>query len=468
MKNRRYIIREPDKAYVSDMLWLPKNLIAKEAVKSGLEYWDVKRNTATVRRLWEETEHHLVCPREFIKPEQYTQFPFPFVDATVKEFPKANFAVINEPRNDEQRAAYAALRRSHGGILNLACGKGKSFLSLKHAAEIGRPTLIVVHNSFLLNQWVEQEIPKHVLLPAGEKVGVIQGPQFDWERPLAVAMIQTLASKVEDGKIPPDFRRHFGTVIYDEVHHLAAPVFVTTAPLITGYRLGLTATEKRIDGFDFIYKYHLGDVFYTDLKQELIPRIYFQLTPVYVDLAIDEVRDTKGEVNIGKLRSFVGELDASNQFRASCIREAQKEGRKILCVSHSKKQLIALHEMFPGSGLVIQEVDPAERTAIVRRSQVTFAISRLGFEGLDDDNIDTVFILLPFGSKNDPPNDLQQVIGRAQRSKSGKSTPVIIIFDDVRVAPFHAMAMTMRNQLAEWDKHSPGMPPLTFTVLKAP
>jgi superfamily II DNA or RNA helicase len=460
----RLAIREPDKAYISDMLWLPKRFIPVHAIKEGLQYWDVEGKQAKLRRLWEETEHHLICPREYIKPSQYSLYQFPFVDLTAKEFPKDSFRVIQEPRDDDQRRAYEALSKSSGGILNLACGKGKTFLALKRAADLNCPLLVVVHNSYLLDQWQNQAIPKHVELPPGERVGIIQGDRFDWKHPITVAMIQTLALRMEEGKIPPEFRDHFGVVVYDEVHHLSAPVFVQTAPLITGLRYGLTATEKRADGFDFIYKYHIGDVFYTDLKQKLIPRIYFQLTPVYVDLAREEVRDIKGELNIGRLRSFVGTMPEANQFRAKCIREALGQGRKVLCVSHSKDQLIELHEMFHGSGLVIQETPVEERAAIVRKSRVTFAISKLGFEGLDDPELDTVYILLPFKQ----PNDLQQVMGRIQRPLDDKSTPVLIIFDDVRVKPLHAMCQTMKQLLKDWDKHVPGMPPLDFTILHAP
>lgn len=461
----RLVHREPDKAYVSDMLWLPKKMIPTQAIKEGLQYWDVEGKQAVMRRLWEETENHLVCPREYIKPDQYSEYPFPFVDVTPEASKgKAAFHVIQEPRDDDQRRAWEALSKADGGILNLACGKGKTFLALKKGAEVGKPLLVIVHNSYLFDQWVNFAIPKHVVLPANEKVGVIQGDQFDWKRPITIAMIQTLALRFEEGKIPPEFREHFGMVVYDEVHHLSAPVFVQTAPIITGHRFGLTATEKRADGFDFIYKYHIGDVFYTDLTQKLIPRIYFQLTPIFIDMKSDEIRDTKGEISIGKLRSFIGKQDESNIFRAKCIQEALDQGRKILCASHSKDQLIRLHEMFPGSGLVVKETPVAERSNIVKKSRVAFAIASLGFEGLDDAELDTIFALLPFKQ----PNDLQQLMGRAQRITDDKKTPIVIIFEDVRVGPLRAMCKTMKENLRDWDKHVPGMPPLDFTILHAP
>lgn len=463
MVDLRLVKMEPNKAYVSDMLWLPKSLIAAQAIRDGLQFWDVEKGKAILCKLWDETRDHLICPREYIRPEQYPQFPFEFVDLTPKVFPKTNIWVKNEPRDEDQHKALAVFSRAQAGILNLACGKGKTYLALKRIEQLGCPALVVVHNTYLMSQWVDDAIPEHAELPPGEKIGIIQGPEFDWRRPITVAMIHTLAARVQAGEIPPGFRQHFGVVVFDEVHHLSAPLFVKTAPLITGYRFGLTATEKRLDGTDFIYKSHIGEVFYTDLRQSLIPRVYFQKTPVYVDLDAPEVKDVNGETSIPKIRTFMGSHLESNKFRARCIQEALDQGRKIICVSHSKDQLRSLHEMFPGSGLVVQETDAKERTSIVRRSQLTFAIASLGFEALDDKAMDTVFALLPFTS----PNDVQQVMGRIQRPMENKSQPVFIIFEDVKVKPLKAMCRKMKKVFDKFDEHSPGMPAIPYTSLEA-
>ncbi len=469
MPTHRLLVRDPDKAYVSDTLWLPRALIPENAFKEALQYYDVENGQAVTRKLWSETKHHLICPREFLKPEQYPQFSFPFVDIAPKRFPKANIWVKYEPRNEEQQRAWEALKVADGGILNLACGKGKTFLALKKIEQLGCPALIVVHNGFLLNQWLSEALPKFAELPLQEKVGIIQGPDFDWQRPIVIAMIHTLAARVEEGKIPPGFREHFGVVVYDEVHHLSAPLFVQTATAITGLRFGLTATDKRLDGMDFIYKAHLGPVFYSDLVQTLIPRIYFQQTPIWTDLDTnEEVKDKRGEMHLGKLRSFVGADDVSNDFRAYCIKEALDQGRKILCVSQSKIQLRKLHERFPGSSLIISETPMEERARLVKKSRVCFAIDELGTEGLDDDDLDTIFVLFPMGSKNAPPNDLQQLMGRGQREKDGRNAPVLIIFDDVAIGPFHGQCHLMRKQLKEWNKHVPGMPALAYQTLAVP
>ncbi len=461
------IKRDPNKAYISNNLWLPKKLIPIDAIKAGLQYWEIEKGRSVLRTLWEEVEHHLICPREYISSRQYINFPFPFIDITPKKFPKASFLVKTEPRDEDQKLANSAFSAARSGILNLACGKGKTFLALKHGERVGAPLLVIVHNTFLMNQWVNEAIPTHVELPPGQKVGIIQGSTFEWECPIVVAMVHSLASRARAGKIPVEFKNYFGTVIFDEVHHLSAPLFVTTASLIHGLRYGLTATDKRGDGTDFIYKMHIGDIFYTDLHQSILPDIYFQYTPVYCDLSKEEVRDKKGELNIGKLRSYVGNIPEANAFRARCIQKYLNEGRKILAVSHSKDQLVNLHQMFPGSGLIIRETPQEARSSIVRNSSISFAISSLGFEGLDDSSLDSIHILLPFGSNDSPPNDLQQIMGRVQREKKGKKVPTVIIYDDINIKPLHYTCMIMRKQLTNWDKYVPGMPALKFVNLSA-
>ncbi len=448
----KLVRREPEHAYISDMLWLPRRKIAESVVKEALEFWGVEKGTPVLNRLWDETNNHVICPREFLSTEDYKSFDFKFIDLTRRRYPRANFHSKILLRN-EQAAAWSAFDKARGGILNLAPGKGKTVLSLQKAATLDVPTLVVVHNTYLWEQWQER-ISAFLELPVGESIGRVQGPEFDWRHPITIAMIHTLSNKAEKGEIPAEFAKHFGLTIFDEVHHLSAPFFVRAAPLTTGLRFGLTATTDRLDGMEFIYQYHLGKIFYSDLRQDLIPRIYFQLTPVQIDCREkekgnppEEILDVKGEVNIPKLRSYVGQMELSNQFRANCIKEALREGRKILALGHSKIQLQLLHEMFPGSGLVIQETPQNQRTEMVQTSQLCFAINHLGAEGLDDDMLDTLFVLTPFSS----PNDLQQFMGRIQRSKPGKRTPVVVIFDDVGVGPFHGLCHSLKKTLRKWD-----------------
>ena len=48
------------------------------------------------------------------------------------------------------------LKEDNGCILCLGCGYGKTIIALKLLLQLGFKTLIVVHKTFLLNQWIER------------------------------------------------------------------------------------------------------------------------------------------------------------------------------------------------------------------------------------------------------------------------------------------------------------------------
>lgn len=453
-----WVQKEPDKAYVADRLWLPKKFVRTNPVKTSLEFI-VPGQIGTLAngrprmgqvslQMWEESTNHLICPREFLPPLQYPNYPFPFVDLR-PEFQKVQFSDLVKLRDQDQEAAWKALAVADNGILNLACGKGKTRLALKKIANLGVPTLVVVPDGGIMEQWKESIYGNRAtgILPSLEfdgELGIIQGPVFNWAKPLTLALITTLALRIRDGNIPEELFRYFGLIVFDEIHILGAPVFSLCAPPFYGDRLGLTATVRREDGMDPIFRYHIGEPFYTDLHQDIIPKIYFQQTPSRVNY--EDARNENGITNISLLRVLVGRDLASNVYRYWCIRQALAAGRKILCLSHSKDQLKLFHAMFPGSAIIIGETDRSERMRVLRESQICFAIAKLGSQGVDDDRLDTLFCLTPFKSKI----ALQQSFGRIQREKEGKKDPVVTIFEDWLAPPLKTLCTSLKSTLREW------------------
>lgn len=450
----RLVVKEEGTAYVSNMLWLPKSGVRASAVRESLQYWRNAKGGPVLEKLWMDTEHHIVVPREFVTTSQYLNYAFPFIDISPQKFPRVHLHDKITIR-DNQTDAWAALQQSQGGILNLACGKGKTVLALKKIVDMGAPALIVVNDGLQYDQW-RKAIEQHIELPPGEEIGSFQGQNRDWKHPITIAVINTLAGAAKDGTIPTGFADWFGSCWYDEIHHLAAPLFSNAAPVIRGLRFGLTATATRLDELQWVYNYHVGGIFFSDLTQDLIPQVYFQKTSVWVDLKSEEARDKAGQVNISKLRSFLGRDPVSIQSRYDGIKEALDAGRKILAISHSTDQLKELHSLFPGSGLVYGATPATERMDIVRSSRLCFAIARLGKEALDDEHLDALFLLTPLSS----PNDLQQLLGRIQRMVSGKKQPVAVIFDDMRIGPLHALTMKLRKTLKVMN--------IPFIVLEVP
>ena len=146
------------------------------------------------------------------------------------------------------------IKNQEGGIISLPPGRGKTVIACKLISELKKKTLVVVHKTFLLNQWknrIEQFLPK-------ARVGIVQGTTMDVEdKDIVIGMLQSLSMKDYDNSIFDNF----GLVIYDEVHHLSAETFSKALPKVaTKYLLGLSATPNRKDGLSKVFKYYIGNI----------------------------------------------------------------------------------------------------------------------------------------------------------------------------------------------------------------
>lgn len=134
-------------------------------------------------------------------------------------------------------------------------GFGKTFCSVEIARRLGRTTLILVDQDFLRDQWIATFVDQFGV--AREDIGIIQGKKREWDKPVAIAMVQTLY-RMDAGT---EGLANFGTAIYDEMHSIGAKQYSRVMALVPAkYRLGVSATPTRTDVLDKVIKWHLGDV----------------------------------------------------------------------------------------------------------------------------------------------------------------------------------------------------------------
>ena len=425
---------DPEITYKSAYLWIPKAKINVHAAKTLCSVTTENKRTGMPQTVtfWNEARHHLIVPREAF-PEEDLPDPVRVCRAEGK---KVNFGCKVSLRK-RQKEPYSALSEATGGVLNLACGFGKTVLMLKKIAEVGRATLIIVNQTGLLTQW-EDEIAKFLKIKK-EDIGRIQGKVFTWKRPIVLATIQTLAKLAQEGKLPSAFRTHFGMSVHDETHHLSAQLFIHTAPLCLGYRFGLTATATRSDGLEGLYQAHLGPVFYSDLSQEVTPRIYFIQLPTEVNMHNQDILDATGEFSIGKFWAHLGRDPFRNGHIIGHVKEAYSKGRRILALTHSKPHAELLYKYTPGSGLITGDTGHSDRTWILRNNKIIYATTHIAAEGLDAPELDTVMFLTPFKEWN----IMQQGAGRSLRQHIGKRRPIVNMFWDFRVPPANALCRSI-------------------------
>lgn len=331
------------------------------------------------------------------------------------------------------------------GMVVHNCGKGKTVLALKLAAELGVPVLIVVNTSALLEQW-KKEIEQHLGV---ESVGVIQGKIADWKHPVVVSMVHTLSQKRDLWSMK--FRRHFGLVIYDEGHHMSAPMFVQSADLFFGRRFSLTATASRLDGLESIYQYNLGRVIYSNLEQELIPdTIFHRLNWVFDEKNAHLVNDAYGKKHMSKIRSYLGGLDWRNELIYEHALDDLEEERSILILSHSVEHIYTmvaeLKYLGTDAGAITGRTPQEDRLSILEHCNPVVGTFQLAREGLDKPSLDTLSITTPFSS----PNDLQQAVGRIQRRYEGKNDPRVRVYEDLAFTRCESSCRSIKRTLKKW------------------
>lgn len=328
---------------------------------------------------------------------------------------------------EDQIPAVAALSLATDGILNAGCGKGKSVMALKAVANIGKPTLILVHKEFLMTQWMN-----HIKNWFGVEAGYVQGGVFKWEGyPIVVGMLQTLYARRDS--LPEGFRENFGIVISDECHRVSADTWSQVVEMFPAKRRwGLSATLNRSDGLEIIFKSHLGDVIYQLLGTNLQPKVYAINTGINFPQAQFQMRN--GKLNTAKMLTHLTTIEERNRKILGYLVSAARGGRRIIVLSERVEHVKYLRQVFDhntkGEGfetrMYIGGMDADARAEAEENADILFATTQMAKEALDIPSLDTLFFVTPQGSEI----TTEQAVGRIARSFEGKKTPLVVDFVD--------------------------------------
>ncbi len=203
-----------------------------------------------------------------------------------------------------QREALDAWLREKRGIIVLPPGSGKTLIGIYAVRSLERNTLIVVPTIELLRQWLK-ELRKYFA-----DVGVFYGGQKD----IGKITVITYASLTRHSGLI----YYFDLVVFDEIHHLAAPKYSTILEKLNGKPvLGLTSTPEREDNRHLSLISRIPVVYrrtFADLKMWLSS---IEVIPVKVKLTNDEARVLKKiESKIGYVSSLLyGFEDEEEDYR---------------------------------------------------------------------------------------------------------------------------------------------------------
>lgn len=331
-----------------------------------------------------------------------------------------------------------AFAQNGGGILSLPTGYGKTVVGIHTMCDVKLKTIIVVHKEFLVEQWRERI---EAFVPSA-KVGIIRQNKVDIEdKDVVIAMLQTLISK----DYPASTFFDFGLAIFDEVHHLSAPVFSKALfkvcpPLI----LGLSATPKRKDGLSWVLEHYIGPVFFqVHRKHEShveVKRIDYAPPADKTKYTDDLPRLPNGkhfDYN-GVTNLLVGDTDRNRMIVDLIVSSLRSEpSRNFLLLTDRRGHCELLYDLlFQAKSKRNIDVRPGiyyggMKTKDLKNaadSNVILATYSFANEGLDIEKLNSIVLATPKG-------DVVQAVGRILRDGAGKKkdadAPVPCVYDIV-------------------------------------
>lgn len=370
------------------------------------------------------------------------------------------------------------MQRNGGGLLSVPCGFGKTVCAIYIAQRLGLKTLVVVHKTFLIEQWIESIL--NFLDIDRSKVGIIKQKQCDIvNKDIVVGMIQTISKRSSKSSFR-DNLEGFGLVIYDEAHHVACKFF-SKSLLITGaqYTLSLTATPYRGDGTIKVMYWFLGGTMYRERfkinKNMIVKIINYKSTDKKMFTVKQRWIKGKMRPDVVKMTSNICKLKSRNKTITDSITKLRSDpARKILVLSGRKDHLEILKNDVDADiqkdidkGLLdegeiyscyyIGSTKPSARREAEERGDIIFATTNMANEALDIKHLNTIILA-------SPKKDVMQSVGRILRTilKTGDVRPLVLDFSDdldvlgkwlkIRMAIYNSCKYEIENYYLKDDK----------------
>lgn len=317
-----------------------------------------------------------------------------------------------------QRDAYGC-----GGLLEIPCGRGKTVIALNLISQLKVKTLVVVHKSFLLNQWVERI---EQFLP-GARIGKIQGQIIDIDdKDIVIGMLQSLSMK----EYPSDMFSSFGLTIVDECHHISSEVFSRSLQkIVTTHVLGLSATMQRKDGLTPVFKMFLGPIAYKEERESNDPVLIKAIEYTSKDEEFNETQyDYRGNPAYSQMITKLCSYNRRTEFILDVIQKELKDvpDQQIMILAQNKNILVYLfkaiqHRNIGTVGYYVGGMKE-EDLKISESCKIIVATYAMAAEALDIKTLTTLVLATPR-------TDVTQAVGRILRMPHER--PLVIDIIDI-------------------------------------
>lgn len=351
------------------------------------------------------------------------------------------------------RALTALTRPPYSVLLEVGCGKGKTIMAIFLASQLQLKTLILVQDSFLLNQWVERLTQ---CLPAA-RVGRLQQNVNDIDSSdIIIGMVQTVASRYDSSAFTS-----IGLLIIDECHRMGSPLFSSVlAACIAPHVIGLSATPERQDGMHTMLSWYLGPVI--SEPEDVFPPVTVIRCPFAASTHVSASVNGQGLPNVVQMLTDLSSCPVRQELLLQWILSALLPDRVILVLSHRREQLIALQQaltVVPDlvTGFYMGGMKQADLDQTAAHATVLLATYAMAQQALDIPRLNTLVMATPM-------KDMRQSIGRITRLTASGARPVVIDILDKGLPcfPKHAQVRAALYRERSYDVTSATVPAATY------
>ena len=381
-------------------------------------------------------------PSVFVKPQFVQKYPV-YVETEDDMYVPKHYGIqtYGEPKTTERDVAQTDVKYweftgklrpiqqevvktyTRDGIISLQTGGGKTVCALYIASTLRVPTVVLVHNTFLRDQWIDRI---KAFLPKA-RIGTVQGDVVDIDKDIIVAMLQSVSMKA----YPDGLFKNIGLTIVDECHHIASEAFSRAVPKLTcKHMLGLSATPDRKDKLMHIINWFLGPLLYksdtADKVDEKVKVEYYEFEPAHESFN-EIIYNSSGVMFTSLMVNKVVEYAPRNKMLIELLVDLNSENdRQILVLTDRVDHTKTLLEMLPpeiqkDACILGREVKSAQRAEWCASKRILIATYTMCKEGFDVATLNTLVM-----ATSRP--DVDQIVGRILRvDKVGRKVNPLII-----------------------------------------
>jgi superfamily II DNA or RNA helicase len=331
-----------------------------------------------------------------------------------------------KPRTELQKKALQYMISNDRGIISLDTGEGKTIIAIAAISELKKKTLILLHRSNLVDQWIKR-IEQFTSIKLGKDMAVLKNNkiQKSFEKSIVISTVQTLRSAIERRKkelILALSEARFGILLADEIHTtIGAKKFSECSFFIPSKRVfGLSATPYRRDGTSDILIHHLGPIYKPEGESGIMDA---RVTIFLFDFGF--LPKSKKYIYWGdtfQRSRYLNLLKNSKLLNKICLGLLEKfKDRSVFLISERIKFIESLYKSFNYENKnTFIEKDSNDNL----KNQFVFATPGKLRDGIDVEEKDTLILTSPIGN-------IQQACGRILRPLKDKKIPVVIDLVDI-------------------------------------